>query len=728
MSHALPSPVVAGRRAFLKGAAAASAGLVVGFYLPARAQAASTATGAETFAPNAFVRIASDNTVTVIAKHIEFGQGTYTGLATILADELDADWQQVRVESAPADASRYNNLSWGSSQGTGGSSSIANSWSQLRKAGATARAMLVEAAAQAWDVPAAEITVAKGVVSHAGTGRSATFGALATKAAALPAPADVALKDPRRFTLIGTRMPRQDSAAKTDGSALFTLDVKRPGMLTAVIARPPRFGATMKSFDATPARAVKGVVDVVAVPQGVAVLADNTWAALKGREALVVTWDESKAEKRGSDQIMAEYKALAETPGVSVRADGDAEAAIKGAAKVLDAAYEFPFLAHAPMEPVNCVAELSVGKCEIWTGSQLQTVDQGAAARIAGLKPEQVVVHTLFAGGSFGRRATPDADMVSEAVAIAKAIGGRAPVKLVWTREDDIRGGRYRPMYYHRLRAGLDASGAIVGWQHRIVGQSILKGTPFSGMVKDGIDATSVEGAVNLPYAIPNLSLDLHTTEVGVPVLWWRSVGSTHTAFASEHFLDEIARAGGKDPVEFRLAMLKGHPRHAGALALAAEKAKWGSNPSPGRFRGVAVHESFNTVVAQVAEVSIRDDGTVKVERVACAVDCGLAVNPDQVKAQMEGGIGYGLGAALRNAITLTEGRVDQSNFHDYEPLRIADMPAIEVHIVPSTAAPTGVGEPGTPVIAPAVANAILAATGRPVRRLPFAGTNLKGA
>jgi isoquinoline 1-oxidoreductase beta subunit len=728
MSRTMPFPTLAGRRAFLKGAAVTGVGLVVGFYLPVRAGAAATAIKTDAFAPNAFVRIAPDNTVTVIAKHIEFGQGTYTGLATVLADELDADWQQVFVESAPADASRYNNLSWGSTQGTGGSSSIANSWPQLRKAGATARAMLVEAAAKEWGVPAAEITVAKGVVSHPGTARSATFGALAAKAAALPPPAEVALKDPRRFTLIGKRVPRKDSVAKTNGTALFTLDVKRPGMLTAVIARPPRFGATVKSFDATPAKAVKGVVDVVAVPQGVAVLAANTWAALKGREALAVTWDDSRAEKRGSDQIMTEYKALAETPGVRARADGDAEAAIKGAAKVLDAAYEFPFLAHAPMEPVNCVAALAADKCEIWTGSQLQTVDQSVAARIAGLKPEQVVVHTLLAGGSFGRRATPDADMVSEAVAVAKAIGGRAPVKLVWTREDDVQGGRYRPMYYHRLRAGLDASGALVGWQHRIVGQSILKGTPFQGMVKDGIDATSVEGAVNLPYAIPNLYLDLHTTEVGVPVLWWRSVGSTHTAFATEHFLDEIARAAGKDPVEFRLAMLKGHPRHAGVLTLAAEKARWGSNLSAGRFRGVAVHESFNTVVAQVAEVSLRDDGTVKVERVVCAVDCGLAVNPDQVAAQMEGGIGYGLGAALRNAITLTDGRVDQSNFHDYEPLRISDMPAVEVHIVPSTAAPTGVGEPGTPVIAPAVANAILAATGRPVRRLPFTRANLKGA
>lgn len=728
MSRAIPSPPLAGRRAFLKGAAAASAGLVVGFYLPARVGVAAATAKEDAFAPNAFVRIASDNTVTVIAKHIEFGQGTYTGLATVLADELDADWKQVRVESAPADASRYNNLSWGPTQGTGGSSSIANSWEQLRKAGATARAMLVEAAAKDWGVPAAEIAVAKGVVSHVGTGRSATFGALADKAAVLPPPADVALKDPRRFTLIGKRVPRQDSVAKTNGTALFTLDVKRSGMLTAVIARPPRFGATVKSFDTTPAKAVKGVVDVVAVPQGVAVLAANTWAAIKGRAALTVEWDDSKAEKRSTDQVMAEYQALAETPGVRVRADGDAEAAIKGAATVLEAAYEFPFLAHAPMEPVNCVAELSADKCEIWTGSQLQTVDQLVAARIAGLKPEQVVVHTLFAGGSFGRRATPDADMVGEAVAIAKAIGGRAPVKLVWTREDDIQGGRYRPMYYHRLRAGLDANGAIVGWQHRIVGQSILKGTPFGGMVKDGIDATSVEGAANLPYAIPNLSLDLHTTEVGVPVLWWRSVGSTHTAYATEHFLDELARAGGKDPVEFRLAMLKGHPRHAGVLKLAAEKATWGSNLPAGRFRGVAVHESFNTVVAQVAEVSIRDDGTVKVERVVCAVDCGIAVNPDQVKAQMEGGIGYGLGAALRNAITLTEGRVDQSNFNDYEPLRIDDMPVVEVHIAPSAAAPTGVGEPGTPVIAPAVANAILAATGKPVRRLPFARTNLKSA
>lgn len=709
------------RRSFLKGSAAAGAALVVGFHLGPKPAAAAV----EEIAPNAFVRIGADNSVTVIAKHIEFGQGTHTGLSTILADELDAAWDQVRAEAAPADATRYNNLFWGPAQGTGGSSSIANSWMQLRQAGAKARALLVSAAAQEWGVPAGEITVAAGEVRHEPSGRYASFGDLVATAATLPVPDEVPLKDPSQFTLIGTRVPRKDTPSKTDGTALYTIDVTRPGMLVAVMARPPRFGGKVKSFDGTAALQVPGVTEVVEVPRGIAVLARNTWAAMKGRDALTVEWDDSAAETRSTDQMITAYKPLLGQPGPSARADGDAEAAIAGAATVLEADYTFPYLAHAPMEPINAVVEWSEDRCEIWSGCQGPTMDQYAVAAVTGLKPEQVIIHTLYAGGSFGRRATPDGDVAAEAASIAKAIDGRAPVKLVWTREDDIRGGRYRPLYLHRLRAGLDEQGRVVGWSHRIVGQSILKGTPFTMLIKHGIDTTSTEGASNLPYAIPNLSVELHTTDAGVPVLWWRAVGSTHTGYAVETFIDELAAAAGQDPVAFRLELLKDHPRHAGVLRLAAEKAGWGTPLPEGRHRGVAVHESFNTYVAQVAEVTIRDDGTVKVERVVCAVDCGVPVNPDVIVAQMEGGIGYGLGAVLRNRITLTDGNVDQANFDTYEPARISDMPAVEVHIVQSQEAPTGVGEPGTPVIGPAVANAVAAATGKRLRELPFSLTSL---
>ena len=705
-----------GRRGFLKAGAVAGAALVVEFRFLPDAQAQGS-----TLAPNAFVRVAPDNTVTIVCKHLEMGQGSHTGLATVVAEELDADWAQVRAEAAPSDPTRYNNLAFGPVQGTGGSSSIANSWPQLRKAGATARAMLVGAAAEKWGVPASGLTVDKGVVADAATGRRATFGELATAAAARPVPEDVPLKDPKDFKLIGHAAPRVDTKAKTDGSARFTIDVSLPDMLTAVIARPPLFGATLKSVDKSAALKVRGVTDVVEVPAGVAVLGKGFWAARQGRAALKLEWDESRAERRGTDELLAEYKTLALKPGASARRDGDPAAAFAGAAKTVEATYEFPYLAHAPMEPLDCVVKLSADRCEVWAGSQMQTIDQGAVARVVGLTPDKVELHTLLAGGSFGRRATPQADVASEAASIAKAIGGRQAVKLVWTREDDIRGGRYRPLFVHRLRAGLDAAGRIVAWEHRIVGQSFMKGTPFEGFIKDGIDGTMVEGASNLPYAIPNLAVDLHTVDVGVPTLWWRSVGCTHTTFAVETFLDELAKAAGRDGFELRRELLKGHPRHLGVLELAASKAGWGTPLAAGRARGIAVQESFNSYVAEVVEVSLRKDGLPKVERVVCAVDCGVAVNPDVVRAQMEGGIGFGLGAALWSEITLDKGRVVQSNFHDYRTLRIDEMPKVEVHILPSTEAPTGVGEPGVPPIAPAVANAFFQLTGQRVRRLPFA-------
>lgn len=707
------------RREFLKTGAMAGVGLTLAFYLP-RVWAASAPAAVPVPQPNVFLRIGTDNTVTVMSKHLEMGQGIYTGLATLAAEELDADWAQVKVEGAPADAKLYNNLFWGSAQGTGGSTSVANSWEQMRKVGAAARAMLVAAAADSWKVPAAEVAVSKGVVSHK-SGRKASFGELADKAATMPVPADVKLKDPKRFQYIGKRIPRTDSRAKTNGTAQFTIDVKLPGMLTAVVAHPPLFGAKPKSFDAAKAKAIKGVTDIVQIPTGVAVLATDFWAARQGRDALSVQWDETGAYKASSADILAQYKQLAQKPGMVAHKAGDAEKALAGAAKKLEASYEFPFLAHSPMEPMNCVMQLKDGACEVWNGEQLQTADQYNVAGVLSLKPEQVRLNMLYAGGSFGRRANPVSDYLVETAHIVKAIGGKAPVKLQWTREDDTRGGFYRPFNFHTLRAGLDGNGNIVAWQHRLVGQSILTGTPFEKMlVKDGIDGTSVEGANNLPYDIPNMLVDLHSPKLGVPVLWWRSVGSTHTAFSTETFIDELAALAGKDPLEFRRALLKKHPRHLGVLNLAAQKAGWGKPLPKGRGRGIAVHESFNSYVAHVAEVSVNPDGTIKVHRMVCAVDCGIAVNPDVVRAQMEGGTGFGLAAALHSEITLKDGRVVQSNFHDYAPLRMREMPPVEVHIVPSTEKPTGVGEPGVPPVAPAVANAIAAATGQRLRKLPL--------
>jgi isoquinoline 1-oxidoreductase beta subunit len=718
----------ASRRDFIK----ASGGLVLALSLPqSLAQSGPGRTvrageSAATFTPNAFVRIGADNTVTVIVKHLEMGQGTYTGLPTLVAEELDADWSQIRAEGAPADAKQYNNLFWGQAQGTGGSTALPNSYEQLRKAGAAARAMLVAAAAQKWQVPASQIRVSKGVVSSGD--RKATFGELAAEAAKQKVPEDVPLKDPRDFVYIGKPARRTDARAKSNGSALFTQDVKLPGMLTAVVLHPPRFGAKLKSFDAAKAKAVKGVVDVVGfstpATDGVAVLARDYWTAKKGRDALSAEWDESGAFKMSSAEILAEYKKLAATPGTSARKEGDADKVLAGAATTLEASYEFPYLAHAAMEPMNCVVKLDGNACEIWNGEQFQTVDQMAVAAQLGLKPEQVKLNQLYAGGSFGRRANPKSDFLVEAAAIAKAIGGKAPVKLVWGREDDMKAGWYRPMYYHAIKAGLDAGGNLVGWKHTIVGQSILAGTAFeSMMVKDGVDATSVEGASNLPYAIPNLAVELHSPKIGVPVQWWRSVGSTHTAFATECFLDEIARETKKDPYELRRALLGKHPRHKGVLELAAQRAGWDKPLPAGRARGIAVHESFNTFVAQVVEISAK-----KIERVVCAVDCGVAVNPNIIAMQMESGIGYGLSAALSGAITLKEGRIEQSNFHDYPVVRMNQMPRIETFIVPSKEKPSGVGEPGTPVIAPALANAILALEGKPMRALPLSAQGVSFA
>jgi isoquinoline 1-oxidoreductase beta subunit len=726
------------RRHFLVTSVSMGAGLTLGVHLvgcsekkEAQTQALPEAgpgkAGGEvisnfTFEPNAFIRIKPDNTVTLIMKHFEMGQGTYTGLSTLIAEELDAAWEQIQVEAAPADAKLYNNNFWGPMQGTGGSTAIANSYEQMRKAGAAARYMLVAAAAKQWSVPAEEITVQDGVLKHGASSKSASFGEFAEAAAQESVPQEVFLKSPDEFRLIGKTLPRKDSNDKCTGKAIYTQDIKLPGMLTAVVAHPPRFGAIVKAFDATETRKVNGVVNVLQIPTGVAVLAKDFWSALQGRNILKIEWDDSQAFRKSSAQLMDEYKTLARQAGAVARKDGDVDKAMASAAKTLSASYEFPYLAHAAMEPLNCVVQINANGCEIWNAAQTQTSDQMAVAKLLGITVDQVKINTLYAGGSFGRRANPLSDYVLEATSIAKALGDSTPVKMVWTREDDTRAGYFRPMYYHELKAGLDKNGNPVAWQHRIVGQSLLAGTAFEPMlVKNGVDATSVEGASNLPYAIPNMLVDLHTTKLPVTVQWWRSVGSTHTAYSTETFLDELANAANKDPVEFRRALLKDHPRHLGVMELAAEKAAWGTALPKGKGRGIAVHESFNSYVAQVAEVTVNDDNSFSIDRVVIAVDCGLAVNPDVIRAQMEGGMGFGLAAALSSAITLNDGQVEQSNFHDYQVLRMKQMPRqIDVHIVNSDQPPTGVGEPATPVIAPAVANALFNATGKRFYQLPI--------
>lgn len=714
------------RRNFLRTSIQAGVGLTIAITLPlpgcVTGRDTQTSATASEFAPNAFVRVAPDSTVTVMIKHLEMGQGAYTGLITLVAEEMDARWDQMVGENAPADATKYNNLSWGKAQGVGGSSGLSNSYRQMREAGAAARYLLVSAAAEQWQVSRDSIRVQNGTILHPPTGRNAEFGEFVMSAARQSLPDNIPLKDSSQFVYIGKNVPRKDTG-KTDGTAIFTQDMRLPDMVTAVIAHPPRFGAKVQQVNDSAALNVPGVLAVVTVPSGVAVVAKDFWQAQKARNLLQIQWDESAAFSQSSEQLLQQYHAAAKQTGMVAAARGDIGKGFAQASKIIEATYEFPYLAHATLEPLNCVVHIRPDGVDVWNGCQMQSGDQDTLAKLLGVSPQSVNIHTLYAGGSFGRRANPVADYVVETAQIAKAYGKPVPVKLQWARENDTRAGYYRPLYVHRLKAGLDKAGNILAWQHHIVGQSILKGTPFeSMMVKNGIDGSSVEGASNLPYAIPNFQVELTTMDVGVPVLWWRSVGSTHTAYATEHFLDQLARAAGKDPVQYRLGLLQGHPRHAAVLKLAAEKAGWGRPLPNDTVLGVAVHESFHSYVAQVAQIKRQADG-FRLEKIVCAVDCGVAVNPDVIRAQMEGGIGYGLSPALMSTITLSNGSVVQSNFHDYQVVRMKDMPTVDVHIMPSVEPPTGVGEPGTPVIAPAVANALLASTGKSYGKLPLAET-----
>jgi len=676
------------------------------------------------FAVNAFVHIGADETVTVISAHSEMGQGVYTSLSMLLNEELEADWAKVRVEAAPVDKV-YNHPVFGM-QMTGGSTTSPSEWLRYRKMGALARTMLVEAAAQKWNVAASECHVEKGVVFHDASHRRATYGSLADAAAKLTAPADVTLKTAKEFTQVGKPTLRLDTPSKINGTAEFGIDVHVPGMLTAVVARPPVFGGKVVKFDASEALKIAGVKAVEQVPSGVAVIAEGFWPAKLGRDKLRVDWDLGPNANLSSEQMFREFAETAKKPGLIARKVGDPAAALGGAAKTITAEYDVPYLAHCMMEPLNCVVDLRADSCEIWTGTQFQTGDCAAAAKVAGLPFEKVQIHTTLLGGGFGRRANPASDFVMEAVSVAKV--AKAPVKVVWTREDDLKGGWYRPMWHDRFAAGLDAGGNPVAWTHTIVGQSIFEGTGFASFgIKDGIDAASVEGAADILYGIPNLQVDLHSPKIGVPVQWWRSVGHSHTGFAVEAFFDEVAFAGGKDPYELRRKLLAGQPRMLATLELAAQKANWGAKLPEGVGRGIATHFSFDSYVAQVVEASVGKDGAVRVHRVVCAVDCGYVINPETVRAQMEGGIIFGLTAALKSEITLKDGRVEQSNFYDYPMLRIFEAPEIEVYIVPSAASPTGVGEPGVPPAASALANAIFAACGKRVRRLPIRASDLVG-
>jgi isoquinoline 1-oxidoreductase subunit beta len=701
------------RRGFLQGT---GAGLVITFYVPQVLRAAPQPQKVVPLpAANAFLRIGSDDSVTVLLAHSEMGQGIWTGLPMLIAEELDCDWSKMRVEHAPA-APVYGHPMMGM-QMTGGSSSTNGEFERYRQVGAIARDMLVRAAAARWKVSPASLKTHAGAVVHGKD--KLTYGQLAEEAMKLPPPAKVALKSPKEWKLIGTPQRRLDTPEKISGKAVFGMDIHFPGLRTAVVARPPSFGSRVVKFDGAAALKVPGVEKVVPTANGVAVVASNFWAAKTGRDALVVHWSKPE-EPVDTPKQMAEYRETSKKPGTIVIEAGKIADALAGANKRLEAVYEVPYLAHAPMEPLNATAKIDGDRVEIWAGTQFQTMDQVIAAKIVGTTPDKVQVHTTFLGGGFGRRANPTQDFTSEAVIVAKAAG--VPVKVVWTREDDIRGGYYRPAYVHRVSVGTDANGNPVAWDHVVVGQSIAMGTPFEAfIVKNGIDGTSIEGLPDSPYveAVPAKRVSLHSPKKPVTVLWWRSVGATHIPFAIESMVDELAAAAGKDPLQYRLALLKGKPRFATALQLAAEKAGWGKPPPEGRARGLAMHESFGTIVAECAEVSV-ERGKIRVHNVTAAVDCGTAVNPLGIEAQVQGAIVYGLTAALYGKLTLKDGAVQESNFHDYQPLRMFEMPHVAVHIIQSGARMGGIGEPATAPIAPAVANAVYALTKQRLRTLPF--------
>ena len=703
-----------GRRNFLIGGAVIGAGLYVGIRFAENKFGKAAATG-NSLQPSAFVREAPDDTVTVIIGKAEMGQGIYTGLAMVVAEELDVDPKRVKVEMAGADPAF--NVPGTPLQFTGGSMSTSTTYQPLREAGAKARAMLLAAAGERWSVDASTLRTDDGKVFNGS--KSLSYGALADSASKLPVPEKVALKDPSNFRYLGKPQKRLDTPMKVDGSAKFGLDVRLPGMLFAVIARPPVVGAKLSKLDETPARAVPGVVDVKEIPSGIAVYATTTWAAKRARDALVIEWDEGPNKSFNTVSQRREYQRLCNTPGAVAGQRGDVRGALRGAAKRLDVEYELPYLAHSPMEPLNCLADVRADGCDLWLGTQMQGPDRDAVAQALGVDPATVKVHTQFLGGGFGRRAQRFSEAAVDAAHASKAVG--KPVLVTWTREDDVRGMSYRPFVMSRVRGGVDAEGMPVAWQQTIASQGVLRGGWTDAFIPKGqpFDQSSSEGASDMIYGIPNLLVDVHDVVGPVPVLWWRSVGHSHTGFTVNVALDELAALGGQDPLELRRKLLSHNPRHLAVLNAVAEAAKWSEGAPAGRGRGVAIHDSFGSIVAEIAEVSV-EGSDVRVHKVWCAIDCGFAVHPEGVKAQMESAINYGLTAALYGEITFTDGKVDQSNFHDYQILRLNEAPEIDVTIVNSGERMGGAGEPGTPPIAPAVVNAIYAATGKRIRKLPI--------
>jgi isoquinoline 1-oxidoreductase beta subunit len=704
------------RRFFLKSTAAVGTGLIISYYLPTGGHAALAAgtPNQNVAAPNAFIQIGIDNQITMVINKLEMGQGVNTSLAQILAEELGCDWKQVRSVSAPVNAV-YNHTAFGT-QMTGGSSALISSYDQHRKIGAAAREMLLAAAAKKWNVPASECTVKLGYIHHPKKGK-VSFGEVAELANSFPVPQNPKLKDAKDFKIIGQSVKRVDAQEKSNGKAVFGMDVRIPGMLYAVIARPPAFGAKLKSVNDKSAKSIKGVVDIVQLSNSVAVLGATTYSATKGREALEVNWNSDAAKGLNSEKIFEQYKIEAQKPGAIAKNSADSEKAILESPQKLQFEYEFPYLAHACMEPLNCTVNFDGQTAEIWSAHQMPTIDRNTAAQILGIPPEKVTVNTVYAGGSFGRRANKNSDFVVEACELAKKV--KKPLKVVWTREDDTRGGYYRPLMYHKVSVGLDTNHQMQGWHHHLVGQSVVADSFFeSMMVKNGVDATMVEGVSNTHYEIPKMKVECHVLKQPVTTLWWRSVGHTHTAFVMETIIDELAVKAKQDPLQFRKKLLAKSKRHMNVLDL-IEKHGWGKKTGKNRAWGLAIHESFNSVVAQAVEVSL-SGSQIQVHQVICAVDCGMVVNPNGAVTQIQGGIVYGLSAALYGEVEIADGRPLQSNFSDYQILRINQMPKVQVHFVKSTETPTGLGEPGVPPIAPAVANAIFRLNGQRLRKLPF--------
>src|SRR4051812_183677 len=706
------------RRVFLRATAAAGGGLVLSVSLPFAGRAARAA---DAFAPNAFIRIAADGPVTLTMPYVEMGQGTYTSIPMLIAEELEIDLGQVRLEHAPPDEKLYANPLLGV-QATGNSNAIRGAWQPLRQAGATARTLLVSAAAKRWNVDAASCRAQSGEVRHAPTGRRLKYGELAADAARMPVPEKVVLRQPGDFKLIGTPAKRLDTPAKVNGTAVYGIDARPPGVKFATLAQSPVFGGRLKSVDDAAAQAIKGVRQIVRLEDAVAVVADHMGAAKKGLAALAIEWDDGPHAKLNTKDIVDELEHATLNSGVVAQNIGDVGAAMANAATKVEATYQVPFLAHATMEPMNCTAHVRQDGCEIWVGTQVAARAQAAAAKTAGLPMDKIVVHNHLIGGGFGRRL--EVDGVIRAVQIAQHVDG--PVKLVWTREEDIQHDMYRPYWFDRLSAGLDDKGMPVAWSHRFAGSSVLArwAPPFFNI---GLDPDTTEGAIDLVYGLPNMHVEYVRVEPpGIPTAFWRSVGPSHTVFVVESFIDELAAAAKQDPVAYRLALLDKTPRAKGALALVAEKAGWGQSLPERSGRGVSLQHAFASYMAMVAEVEVSKDGSVRVRRVVCAVDCGTVINPDTVQAQIQSAVIFGITAALHGQITLKGGRVEQSNFHDYEMLRMNEAPAIEIHIVPSSQPPGGMGEAGTSAIVPAVANAIFAATGKRLRKMPIDTAALK--